>query len=83
MAPQASKKCSLLLPAHQQFGCWTSNSINLEQAPGTFLVLTISSLTLQLPVQSRKKLLTLFAPSDGSVETRPCIRRHEEDMTVN
>lgn len=54
MAPQASKKCHLLLPDHQQIGCWTSNSINSEQAPGTFLVLTISSLTHSYQYKAEK-----------------------------
>jgi len=33
MAPQASKKCGLLLPDHHCIGCCTSNSIDSEQVP--------------------------------------------------
>jgi len=44
MAPQASKKCGLLPPDHQRIGCFTSNSIDSEQVPGPFSVLTSSPL---------------------------------------
>ena len=44
MAPQASKKCGLLSPDHLQIGCYARNRRNGEQLPGTFAVLTISSL---------------------------------------
>ena len=63
MAPQASEKCGLLPPDHQQIGCCTSNGINSEQVPGTFSVLTISSLSPQTSAQSEKKLLTPFSCS--------------------
>jgi hypothetical protein len=52
MAPQASKKCCLLPPHHLQIGSCTSNSIDSEQIPGTFSVLTISSLSPQASAQS-------------------------------
>ena len=34
MAPQASKKCGLLPPDHQQIGSCTSTGIDSEQLPG-------------------------------------------------
>ena len=52
MAPQASEKCGLLSPDHQQIGYCASNGINSEQAPGSFSVLTISSLSPQASAQS-------------------------------
>jgi hypothetical protein len=61
MVPQASKKCGLLPPDHQQIGCSTSNGIYSEQVPGTFSVLTISSLAPQVSAQSEKKFLTPFS----------------------
>jgi hypothetical protein len=36
MATQASEKCGLLPPDHQQIGYCTSNNIDSEQVPGTF-----------------------------------------------
>ena len=47
MAPQASKKCGLRPPDHQQIGCCAGNGLYLEQVPGTFPKLTISSLSPQ------------------------------------
>jgi hypothetical protein len=35
MAPQASKKCGLLPPDHQQIGCCARNGINSEPVPGS------------------------------------------------
>jgi hypothetical protein len=63
MAPQASKKCGLLPPDHQRIGSCKSNSINSEQVPGTFFLLTISSLSPQTSAQSKKRFLTLFSCS--------------------
>jgi len=51
VVPQASEKCGLLPPDHQQIGCYTSNGIDLEQVPGTFFVLMISSLSPQASAQ--------------------------------
>ena len=48
-------------PDHQQIGSWTSNSINSEQVPGTFSLLTISSISPQKLAQSKKWFLTPFA----------------------
>jgi hypothetical protein len=61
MAPQASKKCGLLSPDHQQIGCCASNSLNSEQVPGTLSVLTISPLSPQASAQSENRLLTPFS----------------------
>jgi hypothetical protein len=36
MASQASKKCGLPPPDHHRIGCYTSNSLNSEQVPGSF-----------------------------------------------
>ena len=36
MVPQASEKCGLLPPDHQQIGCSASNGINSGQAHDTF-----------------------------------------------
>ncbi len=52
MAPQASKKCGLLPPDHPRIGCCPSNSLNSEEVPGPFSVLTISSLSVQASAQS-------------------------------
>ena len=60
MAPQASTKCGLLPPDHQQIGCYTSNSLNSEQVLGTFSVLTISLLSPQTSAQREKRFLTPF-----------------------
>ncbi len=38
MAPQASKKCGLLPPDHQQIGCCASNGINSETVPDTIFL---------------------------------------------
>jgi hypothetical protein len=51
MAPQASEKCGLLPPDHQQIGCYASNGIDSEQVSGTFPVLTVSSLSLRTSAQ--------------------------------
>jgi hypothetical protein len=61
MAPQASEKCGLLTLDHQQIGCCTSNGINSEQVPGTFLVLTTSLPSPPTSAQSEKRLLTRFS----------------------
>jgi hypothetical protein len=60
MVPQASEKCGLLPPDHQQIGCCASNGIDSEQVPGTFSALTISSLSPKGSAQSEKRLLTPF-----------------------
>ena len=60
MAPQASKKCGLFPPDHHHIGFCTSNGIKSEQVPGTFSVLTISSLSPQASAQSEKKFFTPF-----------------------
>ena len=60
MAPQASKKCGLL-PRDHRIGSCTSNGIDSEQVPGTFCILTISSLSPQASAQSEKRFLTLFS----------------------
>ncbi len=60
MAPQASKKCGLLPPDHHRIGSCTSNGINSEQVPGTFSVLTISSLSRQAQHKARKVPDTIF-----------------------
>ena len=52
MAPQASKKCGPLLPDHHHIGPRTSNGIDSEQVPGTFSILTISSLASEVSTQS-------------------------------
>jgi hypothetical protein len=41
MAPQASKKCGLLLPDHQQIGCSESNSLYSEQIPAHASVIVL------------------------------------------
>jgi len=65
MAPQASKKCGLLPPDHYRIAVsrigitsCTSNGLNSEQVPGSFSVLTISSLSPQASAQSGKKFLS-------------------------
>lgn len=58
MAPQASKKCGLLPPDHHRIASCTSNGSNSELVPGTFSVLTISSLYSQASAQSEKGFLT-------------------------
>ena len=65
MVPQASEKCGLLLPDHQQIGCCASNSLNSEQVPDTFSALTISSRSPQASAQSEKRFLTPFLSSQG------------------
>ena len=60
MAPQASKKYGLLAPDHQQIGCCASKGLNSEQVPGTFPVLTVSSLSPKALVHSEKRFLTPF-----------------------
>ncbi len=61
MVPQASEKCGLLPPDHQQIGCCTSNSLYSEQVPGTFPLLTISSRFSQASAQSEERFLTPFS----------------------
>ena len=61
MAPQASKKCGLLFPDHQQIGCCTSNGIDSDKVLGTFFVLTIPLLPLQRSYRAEKTLVTPFA----------------------
>jgi hypothetical protein len=39
MAPQASKKCGLLPPDHQQIGSWSSNGIDSEQGSRKVLLI--------------------------------------------
>lgn len=58
MAPQASKQGGLLPPHHHRITSCTSNVINSEQVPGSFSVLTISSLSSQASAQSEKRFLT-------------------------
>jgi hypothetical protein len=58
MAPQASKKCGLLPPDHQQIGYHAINGIDSEQVPGSFSALTISSLSPQISAQSETGFLT-------------------------
>ena len=63
MAPQASKQCGFLPPDHHiDIGSCTSNGVNSEQVPGTFSILTISSLPSQASAQSEKRFQTLRAP---------------------
>ncbi len=70
---QASEKCGLLAPDHQQIGCCTSNRLNSEQVAGTFFALTISSLALQLSAQSKKRFLTPFlSPDTFSIPSSGC-----------
>ena len=54
MVPQASTKCGLRPPDHQRIGSCTSNGINSEQVPGTFSVLTISSLSIGISTNLEK-----------------------------
>jgi len=61
MVPQASEKCCLLPPEHQQIGCCTSNSLNSEQVPGTFIILMTPSLPLQTSYRAKKTLVTPFS----------------------
>ncbi len=58
MAPQASKKCGLLPPDHQQIGCCACNRLNSEQVLGTFSVLKISSLAPEVSAQRESRFLT-------------------------
>jgi hypothetical protein len=60
MAPQASEKRGLISPDHHHIGSCTSNGLNSEQIPGTFPVLTISSLSREASAQSEKRFLTPF-----------------------
>jgi len=60
MAPQASKQGSLLPPDQQRIGCCTSNGLNSKQVPGTFSILTISSLAPQASAQNEKRFLCAF-----------------------
>ena len=57
MAPQASKKCGPLPPDHHYIEPSTSNGIDSEQVPGTFLILTMSSLPPQESAQSEERSL--------------------------
>jgi hypothetical protein len=47
MAPQASEKCGLLSPDHQQIGYCASNGIDSEQVSGTFSELSIELFPVQ------------------------------------
>ena len=72
MVPQASEKCCLLPPEHQQIGCCTSNSLNSEQVPGTFSTLTISSLALQASAEIVIRFLTPFLAT-GLLRATSCM----------
>ncbi len=70
MAPQASKKCSLLPPDHHRIGCYTTNSLNSEQVSGSFSMLTILSLSPQTSARSEQRFLTPL-PSQDSLPSLP------------
>jgi hypothetical protein len=63
MAHQASTKCGLQPPDHRHIGIasCTSNSLNSEQVPGPFSVLTSSPLAPQASAQGEKRFLTPFS----------------------
>jgi len=75
MVPQASEKCGLLPPEHQQIGCCTSNILNSEQVPGTFSTLTISSLALQASAEIVIRFLTPFLATHR--RSHRSLRRHQ------
>jgi hypothetical protein len=68
MAPQASKKCGFLPPHHQQLGCCMNDGVDSEQVPGTFLVLTSSSVAPQASARSEKMLVVSFSNFDSRSE---------------
>ena len=61
MVPQASEKCGLQSPDHQQIGCCTSNGIKSEKVPGTISKLMIPSLFTQRSYPAEKALVTPFS----------------------
>lgn len=67
MAPRASKKCGLLSPDQQRIGSCTNKGIDLDQAPGTFSVLTISSLSRQASVQGENGSWHLYFAEETKV----------------
>lgn len=60
MAPQASEKCGLQSPDHQQIGCCASNGIDSERVPGTASALMIAVLSPKISAQREKSFLAPF-----------------------
>ena len=60
-----ARSCGLLPPHHHRLASCTSNSLNSEQVPGTFSVLTISSLSPQASARSGKRFLASLGHTAG------------------